>query len=284
MRSRASSHSTAEAFAPATAGILQLRSLGRGSLLAPAILGLAGLAWVALWTWGQSPYARYLDHSNFPAAICESAPLAVGAHVALYVAGWTLMVVAMMLPTTLPLMEMFRKMVAARRDRTRLLILLIAGYLACWLAYGFVAHALDRGLHFAVGWLDMPGVTPWLFGVAPFLAAGAFQFTALKYHCLDRCRSPLVFIAERWRGGGSSPILWQTFRLGIAHGTFCVGCCWVLMLLMFAVGMGNLAWMLALAVVMAAEKNLPWGHRLAAPVGVALLIAGGLIALEITLR
>jgi len=249
------------------------------------MLGLAGLAWAALWAWGQSPYARYIGHAGFADVICESEPIAAGAHLAFYVAGWTLMVVAMMLPTTLPLMGMFQRLVAARRDRARLLILLVAGYVVAWLTYGVAAHALDRGLHLAAGQLDRPVAIPWLFGVAPFLAAGAFQLSALKYRCLDKCRSPLGFIVAHWRkSGDGAPVHRQAFRLGLAHGVFCVGCCWALMLLMLAVGMGNLAWMLALAIAMAAEKNLPWGRRLTAPLGVALLTVAAIMALAITFQ
>jgi predicted metal-binding membrane protein len=95
-----------------------------------------------------------------------------------------------------------------------------------------------------------------------------YQFTPLKYHCLDKCRSPFSFISERW--GGSRDRL-ASFQLGVQHGLFCVGCCWSLMLLMFAVGTGNLGWMLALGTVMAIEKNMPWGRRLSAPLGLGLV-------------
>src|SRR5205085_364555 len=93
-------------------------------------------------------------------------------------------------------------------------------------------------------------------------------FSSLKYRCLDKCQTPLSFVITHWRGRAPR---WQAFRLGAAHGLFCVGCCWALMLLMFAFGMGSLGWMLLLAAVMAIEKNLPWGRRLSAPLGIALL-------------
>jgi predicted metal-binding membrane protein len=108
------------------------------------------------------------------------------------------------------------------------------------------------------------------------LVAGAYQFSPLKYHCLEKCRSPLSFALEHWRGRRERlHALW----LGVHHGLFCIGCCWSLMLLMFAVGVGNLGWMLALSAVMAAEKNLPWGRRLSAPLGVALLFWGAVLIL-----
>ena len=103
------------------------------------------------------------------------------------------------------------------------------------------------------------------------MVAGLYQFSPLKYRCLDECRSPLGFVLNRWRGVAERR---EAFGLGIAHGLFCVGCCWSLMLVMFAVGLGSLAWMLVLGVITAIEKNVPWGRRLARPLGVVLLLAG----------
>ena len=106
--------------------------------------------------------------------------------------------------------------------------------------------------------------------------AGIYQFTPLKYHCLDKCRSPFSFISAHWSGGNESA---QSLRLGLDHGLFCVGCCWTLMLLMFGVGAGNLGWMLLLGGVMAVEKNMPWGRRLSSPLGVFLVGCGGLVTI-----
>jgi predicted metal-binding membrane protein len=107
--------------------------------------------------------------------------------------------------------------------------------------------------------------------------AGLYQFSSLKYACLDKCRSPLSFLMSRWRGGNESA---QALRIGVEHGLFCVGCCWSLMLLMFLVGTGSLAWMLLLGAVMALEKNSSWGRRLSAPIGMLLFIAAAAVVLE----
>ncbi len=110
-----------------------------------------------------------------------------------------------------------------------------------------------------------------MLGAATVALAGLYQFTPLKYHCLDKCRSPLSFIMEHWHGRHDRA---QALRLGVRHGLYCLGCCWSLMLLMFAVGLGSLGWMLVLATVMAIEKNIPWGRWLSAPLGVFLLVWG----------
>ena len=146
------------------------------------------------------------------------------------------------------------------------------GYAGAWLAFGLGAHALDWLVHGAVARTPWLAANGWAIGAAVLVAAGSFQFSALKYRCLDKCRTPFGFVVERWRG--KSPAR-EALGLGVSHGVFCVGCCWALMLLMFVVGSGSIGWMLALDAIMAAEKNLPGGHRLSAPLGFALLAWGG---------
>jgi predicted metal-binding membrane protein len=233
-----------------------------------AVFGiLVGAAWMALALWGHSPHGRLLQHD----ALAGDAP-AGGLPLSLvFVAGWLLMTVAMMLPTSLPLVTLFRALTRQRPDRHRLLLLLIAGYLGAWVLFGGAVHLADLGLHVAVdrtGWL---GENAWLIGGATVLVAGVYQFTPLKYHCLDKCRSPRSFLLQHWRGRNASI---QAVRLGAHHGLFCIGCCWTLMLLMFGVGVGSLGWMLALAAAMAVEKNLPWGRRISAPLGLTLIVGG----------
>ncbi len=252
------------------------------SLFLPIVGGLTVLAWAALFLWEQSPYGRYLDHGDWTAigiaaSICRVIPAGpVVVPLLLYAAGWLLMLSAMMLPTTLPLLEMFRRLTADRRHRTKLVALLIAGYLMVWSAFGIAVHLVDRLLHEVVARLDWLTFNGWAVGAAVLVLAGAFQFSALKYRCLDKCRSPRSFIVAHCRGGAEA---WHAFRLGIDHGAFCVGCCWAIMLLMFVVGTGNVGWMLVLGVLMALEKNVPWARSLSKLLGVALLAWAGAILL-----
>ncbi|MEP7275883.1 MAG: DUF2182 domain-containing protein [Betaproteobacteria bacterium] len=108
----------------------------------------------------------------------------------------------------------------------------------------------------------------WIADAAVLAAAGLFQFSALKYRCLEACRSKFGFVASRWHVRNPDR---EACRLGVAHGAFCVGCCWVLMLCMFVVGAGSIGWRLLLAAVIAAEKNLPGGAKLRLPVGLGML-------------
>lgn len=227
----------------------------RRPLFASSVSAVAALAWIALIVWGRSPYARYLDHgAGLAADGIAVAPVAV--------LGWVVMIVAMMLPTSLPLIEMFRRMTAGRDDRGRLLALLIAGYLGVWTAFGAVVHAGDLVLHQLVGGSGR-FIGPGVLGLA-----GLYQLSALKERCLAKCRSPRLFIAGRWHGRDPRR---EALALGAHHGLWCLGCCWTLMLVMFAVGVGNLGWMLGLGAIMAVEKNATWGRRLSAPVGITLL-------------
>jgi predicted metal-binding membrane protein len=234
---------------------------------------LVASAWLALWIWDRSPYSRYLSHQ-------ELGDIGTGGLVlpiTLYIVGWTLMTVAMMLPTTLPLLEIFRRLTVRRRERSQLMALVIAGYLGVWLGFGVAAHTFDWLLHQIVErshWLE---ANAWVIGAGTLLLAGSFQFSNLKYRCLDQCRAPLSFVMQYWQGRHDRR---NAFSLGVHHGIFCVGCCWALMLLMFGIGVGNVAWMLALGAVMAVEKNLPWGRKLSAPLGLGLLAWSGAILLN----
>jgi predicted metal-binding membrane protein len=261
------------------------REPARDLALAALLGGLSTVAWGALWAWSASPWARYAAHDSWLdsaafAALCRAVPGgSIVVPAALYALAWVLMIAAMMLPTTYPVLGIFRVMTRTRPDARRLLGVIVAGFLVAWFAFGLVAHALDA----AVAWLGSrsPWLAGhgWLAGVAVLAAAGAFQFSALKYRCLDQCRTPLAFVASRWHGRNPAR---EAFAIGLDHGIFCVGCCWALMLCMFVVGTGSLGWMLALGALMAAEKNLPGGARLRLPIGLGLLgAAAGVLAVHV---
>jgi predicted metal-binding membrane protein len=253
-----------------------MKPIAHRDVLVPLLGGMVALAWLALYAWSRTPYGRYLDHSDL-ALVCSVGGADGLARAALYIGGFLLMIAAMMLPTTLPLIAIFRRMTRERHDRATLVALLVAGYVGVWLAFGIVAHALDLGVHALAAdrfWLQ---ANAWVVGAALLAIAGAFQFTRAKYRCLDQCRQPLSFVLQHWRGGGARA---QALALGAHHGAYCVGCCWALMLLMFGVGSGNVGWMLAIGAVMALEKNASWGRRLAAPLGFALLALGAFVVLQ----
>ena len=232
------------------------------TILAGSLVALAVAAWLALWAWHGSPAGRYLDHAG------GGGPVPLEA--ALFTAGWLVMIVAMMLPSSVPLVVTFGALVRRRRRPDVLVAFLLVGYLLVWAGFGLGAWLADRGVHAAVDGLPWLRAHPELILAATLLTAGMWQFSPFRDRCLDACRSPLGFVLNRWRGTSARR---EALAMGIAHGAFCVGCCWSLMLVMFGVGLGSLSAMLVLGGLTAIEKNLPWGRRLTRPLGVALVLA-----------
>jgi predicted metal-binding membrane protein len=232
-------------------------------------VGLVSLAaWIMLWHFGTAIHSPVHDHH---------APIGP-AFVLLFVGSWTVMTMAMMLPTSLPLMGTFQTIAGDRADRALLLVLVAAGYVATWGGVGLVYYGAAAVLHkWAANstWLQVHALAT--SGLL-LIVAGLYQFSPLKYRCLDKCRSPLSFVLGYWQGQHERR---NAFRLGVHHGLFCVGCCWALMLLMFTVGVGSIVGMLLLGAVMAIEKNVPWGRRISAPLGGALVV-GGLVVLGLS--
>jgi predicted metal-binding membrane protein len=191
------------------------------------------------------------------------------AAVALFVVAWQLMIVAMMLPSSLPLVRLYGAIAAGQERPGRSTAALLSGYAAVWTAFGVAAFLLDVVVHRIVHSLPWLQVHPHVIAGSVLVVAGAFQFTDLKDRCLRECRHPVPFLMSHYERGPRA-----AFGLGVAHGLFCLGCCWALMLVGFASGVANLWWMAALTAVMVYEKTGRRGREAVAPIGVSLLIAG----------
>jgi predicted metal-binding membrane protein len=189
----------------------------------------------------------------------------------LFLACWQVMTVAMMLPSSLPMVSML--VYASRKQpHTRTVqAAFLASYALVWTGFAMAAFVSDTGIHrLAASWPWL-ALHPWLIGATTFAIAGAFQFSPLKARCLKACRTPFqVFVRYYRQGVGAA------WRLGLRHGLFCLGCCWALMLVMFGIGVGSLVWMAGLAGVMVIEKAVPGGKRLSPVLGVVLLLAAAL--------
>lgn len=235
-----------------------------------AVLTVAAGAW-AVEVWRQLAVAhdhRLLDHPT-PAVVADLA------------AGWTLMVVAMMLPPALPLLDLVRGLVHRRGDRHRLVALAAAVVVALWLAVGAALVAADAGLHDLSHRVPALAAHPTLIPGLGLVGTGLYQLSGLKRRCLRACRSPRGFALRHWQG--RHPAWRETAALAGDYALSCLGCCWALMALLFAVGSGwlGLLAMVALSLLMAAERLAPWGLRLARPTGLAA-IAGGAAVLGAT--
>jgi predicted metal-binding membrane protein len=186
-----------------------------------------------------------------------------------FLAIWTVMLGAMMLPTTLTMARMFTAVSARAEHALAARFAFYATYLLVWAGFALVALAADSRLHWLVDrWHWLHHHEPLILASALVLAGG-FQLTPLKDACLRACRSPLSLVGQHYRDGAAGG-----WRVGSRHAVSCLGCCWALMLVMFATGVGSLAWMVVLTGVMVTEKVAPGGQRLVRPLAAALLLAG----------
>ena len=189
-----------------------------------------------------------------------------------YVGLWVTMMAAMMLPSVAPMVLVFSRIGRERARRGRAYTptwTFVAGYLAAWTAYGLAAYGVYRAVAAAdLGFLAWDEQGPYVAGTAIVLA-GLYQLTPLKAKCLKHCRSPLQFVLHDWREGPLGAL-----RMGAKHGAYCVGCCWGLMLLLFALGVMSLTWMAVVAGVIFAEKAIPGGWRLTRPLAIAFVAFG----------
>jgi predicted metal-binding membrane protein len=178
---------------------------------------------------------------------------------------WAIMMVAMMTPSATPMILTFAR-INRERNADRLpfpgTIVFLSGYLMVWISFSALATLLQLGLQSAALLSpEMLNVSPVLGGVFLVLA-GVYQFTPLKRACLSRCRTPLGFLMTEWREGTKG-----TFVMGLRHGIYCVGCCWLLMTLLFVAGVMNLVWVALIAVCVLAEKLLPAGQWTSRAIG-----------------
>jgi predicted metal-binding membrane protein len=185
---------------------------------------------------------------------------------------WAVMMVAMMVPSAAPMILAFLTVNKNRCANNRPLVpvgIFLLGYLAVWTAYSAAATLAEWALHQATLLSTTMTATSPALNSAILIAAGIFQLTPLKQSCLKHCRSPLSFLMSEWRDGAAG-----AFLMGVRHGAYCTGCCWILMALLFVAGVMNLVWIALLALVVMAEKILPKGEILGYIAGVALIAAG----------
>jgi predicted metal-binding membrane protein len=230
------------------------------NLILVSLLALAAASW-ALLIW----QAREMDPM-----MAVTPTMGMGA--ALWLAIWVAMMVAIMFPTAAPMILMFTQIHAGKRQQRQAFVptwVFVTAYLVIWTVMGMAAYAAAVGAERLAShsmWIaDNAGRT----GGAILLAAGLYQLSPLKHLCLAKCRSPFAFIMSSWRNGYGG-----AFRMGLEHGSYCLGCCWLLFVILFPLGMLNIAALAAITVLIFAEKSLPLGHRIGQFVALALIVYG----------
>ncbi|MFW8636962.1 DUF2182 domain-containing protein [Cribrihabitans pelagius] len=262
----AAPHSTAGA-----AGWLARRDRAVVLAAAAAIVLLSGLYTLSGGGMGMS--ALEMTRMTVPGPAQMPAPGWSLSHAALVFLMWWVMMIAMMTPSAAPVLLLFAAVKRAGPEAARaapLSLLFLSGYLLAWAGFSAAATGLQWFLE-TTGLSNgpmMPLSHRALAGTV-LLAAGAYQFTPTKRACLAHCRSPVKFLIAHRRQGAAGAAL-----VGAHHGTYCLGCCWVLMLLLFAGGVMNLYWIAGLALYVLAEKHLPFGGLLTRLTGAGLIASG----------
>ena len=185
---------------------------------------------------------------------------------------WSIMMVAMMLPSATPAILLYATVRKSRQPDNAAAQpwVFLAGYLLVWLVFSVVAALVQSRLPSAAMGLESPTAQASLL-----IAAGLYQLSPLKSACISQCRSPTQFISRNWRAGTAGAV-----RLGILHGAYCVGCCWVLMTLLFVGGVMNVAWIIVITILVTAEKLLPVPSILQRTSGAALIAWGAIRLLD----
>ena len=249
------------------------------ALCAAVLLAIAALAWGLLWASAERMLAMgqpatgtgllppALDALLRDAAWLMMKPAAVSSYLALSAVMWVLMMLAMMIPAVLPVVLLFGQRAGGGAGQ---MLAFASGYLGVWSLYGIGLALLQWGLHQALLLHTMALRTDRTLAAGLLLVAGAYQFTPFKQACLRHCQSPLAFLLNHWRDGR-----YGALQMGAVHGRYCLGCCWLVMLLMFAGGVMSVGAMVVLAVFILLERLLPAGP-LATAVPGALMLATGL--------
>lgn len=236
------------------------------TLVVTALVAVTALGWAYLLA-GAGMTMHEMDGMSMP---MRMQPWSLGYGLVVFVM-CAVMMAAMMLPSAAPMILLYATIVRRRQNPSRLSVaIFVSGYVAVWIAFSAAAVLLQFGLERVALLSPMMQMTSVALAGIVLIAAGLYQWTPLKQSCLRRCRSPLDFIMTEWREGDTGALV-----MGLRHGLFCVGCCWLLMLLLFVGGVMNLAWIAALAVFVLVEKVVPAGHWVGRAAGVALVIWGG---------
>jgi predicted metal-binding membrane protein len=231
-------------------------------LILGGLLILSALAW-GLLIW-QAPLMNN-----------QAIGLTMGMSAVLFVAIWATMMVAMMFPAAAPMILMFGAVYAGKRRQEQPYVptwIFVSAYLLVWVLSGVVAYVLSLGVE------QLAGQSMWLVENAPringaiLVIAGLYQLSPLKNVCLSKCRTPLQFLLTSWHDGYAG-----AFRMGIEHGVFCLGCCWLLFVILFPLGLMNIAVMALVTALIFAEKALPFGRRISQLAGIGLIVYGVLV-------
>ncbi|MCW3474997.1 DUF2182 domain-containing protein [Limobrevibacterium gyesilva] len=236
------------------------RLLVQRNVILGLLLALAAAAWVLLAWQGMD--------------MAMTSPT-MGLRAPLFLAIWVVMMVAMMFPTAAPMILTFHKVQASRRQRGEAFVatwVFVAAYLLVWTLSGVAAYAGALAAEAVAARVALSPAAAARIGGAVLVAAGLYQVTPFKDLCLSKCRTPIGFIMTSWRDGVAGAL-----RMGVLHGAYCLGCCWLLFVILFPLGIMNVVAMAVITLVIFAEKTLPWRRRVARVTAAALVGYGAVV-------
>jgi predicted metal-binding membrane protein len=229
------------------------------------LLALAAGAWaVLLWQSADADMDMTMASST------------MGLRAPLFLTIWVTMMVAMMFPAAAPMILTFHKVQAGKRERDEAFVstwVFVAAYILVWTLAGVAAYAGALAAEAVAVRAALSSTTAARIGGTVIILAGIYQLTPLKEVCLSKCRTPITFIMTSWRDGAVGAL-----RMGLLHGAYCLGCCWLLFVILFPLGIMNIAAMAVITLIVFAEKTLPWG-RLAPRATAAALVAYGAVVM-----
>ena len=237
--------------------------------LTTIVIAVSLLAGLGLVLWGISPFASLLNHDSMSVR---------GLPDVLFVLGWLLMCVAMMLPTALPLLAAVERLTSQRADTRQLISIAALGFLGVWLGSGILVRMGDVWLHRLMHQHVWLSAHPKQVGAILLSLAGVYLLLPIAQKCVSACQSPMGFIARAWTGQPNVRL--QVARMGWEYGLSCFGCCWPLMAVMCALGMSNLVWMLIFTLVMIFQKHDRYGKLVTTASGVTLLTVATILLSE----
>ena len=227
------------------------------------LLALAAAAWAVL-VWQAAGTDVDMDMAMDSPTMGLRAPL--------FLAIWVTMMVAMMFPTAAPMILTFHKVQAGKRQRGEAFVstwIFVAAYLLVWGLSGVAAYFGALAAEAIAARAALSPTTAARVGGIVLVAAGLYQLTPLKDLCLSKCRTPVTFIMTSWCDGAAGAL-----RMGLLHGAYCLGCCWLLFVILFPLGLMNIAAMAVITLVIFTEKTLPWGRAAARATAAALVVYG----------
>jgi predicted metal-binding membrane protein len=236
------------------------------NLILVALFGLAAAGWIVFI--GQARRPMGMDHAMGD-AMAAGPDLTMGRSAPLFFAMWVAMMVAMMFPAAAPMVVMYGRM---QRGKPAALAIFTGSYIVLWFAFGAVAFALGALVEAQASRSMFVGENWARAGGGLIVLAGVYQLTPLKDVCLRHCRTPLSFVMTHWRDGRVGAA-----QMGIVHGLYCMGCCWLLFLVLVPIGLMNLAAMIAVAAVVFAEKVMPWGRGVSRIAALGMVVYGVLV-------